>query len=80
MNEQGKSMSKDIFIEKIEVLTEKEAAKYIGMSRSFLSQDRMNGYRENRTKGPRFMKLGRSIRYHKNDLDDWLSKNCVNRY
>jgi len=72
-------MSKDILIEKIEVLTEKEASKYIRMSRSFLSQDRMNGYREGRTKGPRYMKLGRSIRYHKDDLDEWLSKNRVDR-
>ena len=72
-------MSRDILIEKIEVLTEKEAAKYIRMSRSFLSQDRMNGYREGRTQGPRYMRLGRSIRYHKDDLDEWLSKNRVNR-
>jgi predicted DNA-binding transcriptional regulator AlpA len=62
-----------------EVLTEKEAATYIGMSRSFLSQDRMNGYRDNRTKGPDFMKLGRSIRYHKEDLDAWLSANRILR-
>lgn len=72
-------MSKDIFIEKIEVLTEKEAAKYIGMSRAFLSADRQNGYREGRTKGPVFMKLGRSIRYYRKDLDDWLMKNRVVR-
>lgn len=72
-------MSNDVLIEKIEVLTEKEAAKYIRMSRSFLSQDRMNGYREGRTPGPRYMRLGRSIRYHKDDLDEWLSKNRVNR-
>ena len=72
-------MSKNILIEKIEVLTEKEAAKYISMSRSFLSQDRMNGYREKRTHGPKFMKLGRAVRYHRNDLDEWLTKNLVNR-
>lgn len=72
-------MKNKIIIEKIEVLTEKEAAKYIGMSRSFLSQDRINGYRENRTQGPRFMKLGRSIRYQKNDLDDWLDSRRINR-
>ena len=72
-------MSKDILIEKIEVLTEKEAAKYISMSRSFLSQDRMNGYREKRTHGPKFMKLGRAVRYHRNDLDEWLIKNRINR-
>jgi len=56
------------------VLTEKEAAIYIGMSRSFLSQDRMNGYRENRTPGPHYIKLGRSVRYRKDDLDEWLNR------
>jgi hypothetical protein len=72
-------MSKDILIENIEVLTENEAAKYIRMSRSFLSQDRMNGYRKGRTPGPRYMKLGRSIRYLKDDLDRWLIKNRIDR-
>ena len=62
-----------------EILTEKEAATYIGMSRSFLSQDRMNGYRINRTPGPAFIKLGRSIRYHKNDLDSWLNQHRITR-
>lgn len=68
-------MSNNILIETIEVLTEKEAAKYIRMSRSFLSQDRMNGSRENRTKGPRYMKLGLAVRYHKDDLDEWMNRN-----
>jgi predicted DNA-binding transcriptional regulator AlpA len=62
-----------------EILTEKEAATYIGMSRSFLSQDRMNGYRVNRTPGPTFMKLGRSIRYHIHDLNEWLNKHRMIR-
>ena len=61
------------------VLTEKAAAIYIGMSRSFLGQDRMNGYREGRTPGPIFMKLGRSVRYRKEDLDVWLAQNRVVR-
>lgn len=65
-------MSKD-------VLTEKEAAEYITMSQSFLRQDRMNGYREGRTRGPEFMKLGRAIRYRKEDLDSWLIQNRVKR-
>lgn len=72
-------MSKNIIIEKIEVLTETEAAKYIRMSRSFLNQDRMNGYRKGRTPGPKYLKLGKSIRYRKEDLDEWLMKNRVNR-
>lgn len=62
-----------------EILTEKEAAIYIGMSRSFLSQDRMNGYREGRTPGPIFMKLGRSVRYQKQDLDTWLAQHRIIR-
>lgn len=72
-------MSNDILIEKIEVLNETEAAKYIGMSRSFLSHDRMNGYRVGRTPGPEFLKLGKSIRYRKVDLDNWLLKHRTSR-
>ena len=72
-------MNKNIRIEQIEILTETEAAKYIGMSRSFLNQDRINGTRERRTRGPAYMKLGRSVRYHKNDLDAWLLQNRVSR-
>lgn len=60
-------------------LTEIEASEYIGMSRSFLRQDRMNGYRNGRTPGPVFMKLGRSIRYRKQDLDEWLNKHRIVR-
>ncbi|MEO8401037.1 MAG: DNA-binding protein [Gammaproteobacteria bacterium] len=60
-------------------LTEKEASEYINMSRSFLRQDRMNGIRENRTQGPKFLKLGRSIRYLREDLDSWLLEHRVNR-
>lgn len=61
------------------ILTSKEAAVYIGMSHSFLRQDRMNGYRENRTPGPVFVKLGKSVRYLKEDLDAWLNTHRVIR-
>ena len=60
--------------ENVRVLTEQQAAEYIGMSRSFLRQDRMNGRREGRTPGPVFLKIGRSVRYLKEDLDKWLEK------
>lgn len=53
-------------------LSEAEAAQYIGMSRSFLRQDRMNGHRENRTPAPPFIKIGRNVRYLRDDLDAWL--------
>lgn len=52
--------------------SEIEASEYIGMSRSFLRQSRMEGNRENRTPAPRFIKVGRSVRYLKEDLDNWL--------
>ncbi len=32
----------------------------------------MEGNRENRTPAPRFIKIGRSVRYLKEDLDNWL--------
>ena len=53
-------------------LTEKQAAHYINFSRSFLRQSRMNGDRENRTPGPKWIKCGkRSVRYLIDDLDHW---------
>ncbi len=54
------------------LLTEIETSEYIRMSRSFLRHDRADGYRDGRTRGPEFIKIGRSIRYRKKDLDDWL--------
>ena len=54
------------------LLTEKQAAPYIGMSRSFLRQSRMNGKRQNRTAGPPFLKIGRKVLYLAEDLDTWL--------
>ena len=54
------------------LLTEKQAAPYIGMSRSFLRQSRMNGKRQNRTSGPPFLKIGRKVLYLAEDLDVWL--------
>lgn len=56
------------------VFKEVEAANYICMSRSFLSQDRVNGTLKNRTPGPKYIKIGRSIRYLKEDLDIWLDQ------
>jgi predicted DNA-binding transcriptional regulator AlpA len=60
-------------------LTEKEAAEYINMSQSFLRQDRLNGIRASRTPGPVFTKIGRTVRYLKEDLDTWLAQHRVER-
>ena len=47
-------------------LTEQETAMYIGgMRKSYLRQDRSNGFRKGKTSGPDFIKIGRSIRYLK---------------
>ncbi|TDF35518.1 DNA-binding protein [Alteromonadaceae bacterium M269] len=53
-------------------LSEIEASQYISMSRSFLRQARMEGNRVNRTPAPPFIKIGRSVRYLREDLDNWL--------
>ena len=57
---------------KSRALTEKEASQYICMSRSFLRQARMDGNCENRTPAPPFIKIGRAVRYLREDLDAWL--------
>lgn len=54
------------------LLSEKEASQYICMSRSYLRQARMDGNRENRTPAPPFIKIGRAVRYLREDLDAWL--------
>ena len=54
-------------------LSENQAANYIGMSRSYLAQSRMDGNRDKRTPAPPFIKIGRSVRYLREDLDDWLN-------
>tara|TARA_Y100001951_G_C11286353_1_gene268976 strand:- start:154 stop:414 length:261 start_codon:yes stop_codon:yes gene_type:complete len=56
------------------VFTEIETAEYIGMSRLYLRQSRMEGNRANRTSAPPFIKIGRSIRYLKEYLDEWLDQ------
>lgn len=52
------------------VLDEEETAYYIGMSRSWLRISRCQGNPDS----PPFLKLGRSVRYLKEDLDQWLEK------
>lgn len=58
-------------------LDEKEAAKYIAMSRSFLRRARMEGRTKSGSVGPAFVKVpgGRGIRYRVTDLDAWLAAN-----
>lgn len=53
-------------------LTEKEASQYLGMSISYLQKDRSEGKIKKRTPGPKFLKIGKSVRYLKEELDQWL--------
>ena len=57
------------------VLKDPGAARYIGMSVSFLRQSRCEGQVGNRTPGPKFIKIGRSIVYRIVDLDKFLEEN-----
>lgn len=46
----------------------REAAAYLRVSESFLNKTRHFGT------GPRFYRIGRTIRYAVEDLDDWMSE------
>jgi excisionase family DNA binding protein len=49
-----------------ELLTVAEAARRLKLSESYLNKARLTGG------GPRFLRLGRSIRYREHDLDEWV--------
>ena len=57
------------------LLNQEDAAKYIGVSGSFLAIDRMNGFREKRTKGPNPIRFGRKVMYDLEDLNAWIEAN-----
>ena len=48
------------------LLTTREAAVYLRIQPATMEQHRWNG------RGPRFVKLGRSVRYRQSDLDAFL--------
>ncbi|MEO0871716.1 MAG: helix-turn-helix domain-containing protein [Pseudomonadota bacterium] len=52
-------------------LTVVEAASYLGLAVSTLNKWRVYGG------GPRFMRLGRAIRYRQSELDAFLSEQTV---
>ncbi len=56
-----------------EVLTTSEAAKYLGMSDAWMARQRWlgPGY------GPRYIKIGRAVRYDRSDLDAFKQKSSV---
>ncbi len=48
-----------------ELLTVSEAARWAKVSESYLNKARLTG------DGPRFVRLGRAIRYRQEDLESW---------
>lgn len=46
-----------------------DAARYLGVDPSWLYRLRADGG------GPRFFKIGRIVRYDRDDLDAWVEKN-----
>lgn len=53
------------------LMTEHQAAAYTGHSVSAYRKWRYTG------EGPRYAKLGASVRYRKRDLDEWIEANLV---
>ncbi|KRV16826.1 hypothetical protein AN459_29945 [Pseudomonas aeruginosa] len=54
------------------MFTTEEAAQYLRLSRQTLELLRLQGG------GPRYAKLGRSVRYRRAALDEWLAANEQN--
>jgi excisionase family DNA binding protein len=56
------------------LLTEAQAAEYLGVSRGFLRKSRMDGHRSAHAEAPPYIKTGRMIRYCVDDLDAWIER------
>jgi predicted DNA-binding transcriptional regulator AlpA len=54
--------------------TEKQASFYVSLSASTLRQARCHGKREGITPVPKHIKIGRAVRYLREDLDAFLDK------
>lgn len=57
------------------LLTEVEAASYLTMSPDFLRLARQRIRANGTSSGPPYIKIGRSVRYMRTDLDAWLREN-----
>ena len=57
------------------LVDENVAAEILGMSVGWLRQSRCHGNLENRTPAPPFVKLGRSVKYRVEDLENWITDN-----
>ena len=55
----------------VKILPPPAAAEYLGLSESMIAKMRCLGG------GPAYFKLGRAVRYRRDDLDEWLSARRV---
>jgi predicted DNA-binding transcriptional regulator AlpA len=65
--EQLKRHASQTFVNADPILPERDTAQYIEWSVSTLRKSRLTG------DGPPFLKLGKSVRYRKSDVDQWLA-------
>ena len=54
-----------------DLMTRQQAADYLGVTPQALSQMNVRG------QGPRFVRIGRSVRYRRDDLLDWIESRVV---
>jgi len=54
------------------LLTQREAARLLRLSERTLERKRLEG------DGPRYLKLGHSVRYREEDLAAWIASRVVN--
>jgi predicted DNA-binding transcriptional regulator AlpA len=52
-------------------VNQEDAARYIDFTESYLEKARHDG------RGPRYLRIGRTIRYRIRDLDQWLEQHVV---
>ena len=54
-----------------DLMTRQQAADYLGVTPQALSQMNVRG------QGPRFVRIGRSVLYRRNDLLEWIESRVV---
>lgn len=59
------------------LLDERAAADFVGMSVAFLRAGRFKGVVGNSTPSPPWLKIGRYIKYDRRDLEAWLIERRV---
>lgn len=59
------------------LISERDCAQYIGMSRAFLRKSRMDGSRQGHTPAPPWLRIGRTIRYDLEDIHKWIESRKV---